>query len=111
MYDRDSQTLRRDEEQLRQSAVAKANEWTAAQAARLDTTPEVIPEAIRERAWLPEQIEVARSKYQLEDEPPQLEAVFEWIDILIAKRCKAKARAKGDTAMAVAFNKAKDRAA
>ncbi len=38
MFERDSQTLRRDEEQLRQSAVAKANEWTAAQAARLDTT-------------------------------------------------------------------------
>jgi hypothetical protein len=32
MYDRDSQTLRRDEEQLRQSAVAKAERWTAEQA-------------------------------------------------------------------------------
>ncbi len=32
MYDRDSQTLRRDEEQLRQSAVAKAERWTESQA-------------------------------------------------------------------------------
>ena len=47
MYDRDSQTLRRDEEQLRQSAVVKAERWTAGQATRLGMTPEVILEAVR----------------------------------------------------------------
>ena len=68
MYDRDSQTLRRDEEQLRQSAVAKADESTEGQAARLDTTPEEILEAVR-RGWLPEQIEGVTSKYALEGHP------------------------------------------
>jgi hypothetical protein len=107
MYDRDSQTLRRDEEQLRQSAVA--NEWTEGQATRLDTTPEVILEAIR-RGWFPEQIEAVTSRYALEDNPPLLEGVPEWTDILIAKQCRAKARAK-DTAMALAYREAKNRAA
>ncbi len=65
----------------------------------------------RARGWLPGQIEVVSSKYALEGNPPPLEDVSEWIDILIAKQCRAKVRAKGDTAMAVAFNKAKDRAA
>ena len=110
MYDRDSQTLRRDEEQLRQSAMMKANEWTAGQAARLQTTPAVILAAILRGPWLPEQIEVVTSKYALEGHPPPLEDVPEWIDILVAKQCRAKARAK-DTAMAVAYQKAKDRAA
>ena len=64
----------------------------------------------RGRGWFPEQIEVVSSKYRLEGHPPPLEGVPEWTDILIAKQCRAEARAK-DTAMAVAFNKAKDRAA
>ncbi len=46
----------------------------------------------------------------LEDNPPLLEGVPEWIDILIAKQCKAKARLK-DTSMVMAYHKAKDRAA
>ncbi len=110
MYERDSQTLRRDEEQLRQSAVMKAERWTAAQAARLQTTPEVILEIVR-HGWLPEQIEVVSSRYALEDHTPPLEGVSEWIDILIAKRTKAKARTKGDTAMALAYRRARNRAA
>ncbi len=72
MYECDSQTLRRDEEQLRQSAVAKAERWTAAQAARLDTLPEAILETVL-RGWLPEQIEAVTSRYALEDHPPPLE--------------------------------------
>ena len=59
---------------------------------------------------LPEQIEVVSSKYALEGNSPPLEDVPEWIDMLIAKRTKAKARAK-DTAMALAYGKAKRRAA
>ncbi len=60
---------------------------------------------------LPEHIEAVSSRYALEGNPPLLEDVPEWIDILVAKQCRSKARTKGDTAMAVAFNKAKDRAA
>ncbi len=65
----------------------------------------------RGRGWLPEHIEGVSSRYALEGNPPPLEDVSEWIDILIGKQCRAKARAKGETAMAVAFNKAKDRVA
>ena len=72
-------------------------------------TPAVILEAVR-RGWLPEQVERVSSKYVLEDHPPPLEDVSEWIDMLLAKQCRAKARAK-DTAMALAFGKAKNRAA
>ena len=75
----------------------------------MNTTPEVILEAVR-RSWLPEQIEGVSSKYVLEGHPPPLEDVLDWIDILIAKQCRAEARAK-DTAMALAFGKAKNRAA
>ena len=60
----------RDQEAARKAEVAKANEWTAAQAARLDTSPGVIVEAIRERYWLPPQIEEVTNRYTLEDEPP-----------------------------------------
>ena len=45
----------------------------------------------RGRGWLPEQIEVVSSKYALEGNPPPLEDVPEWIDILIEKQCRAKA--------------------
>jgi hypothetical protein len=55
---------------------------------------------------LPEQIEGVSSKYALEGQPPPLEDVPEWTDILIAKRTKARAKS-GPTALAVAFNKAK----
>ena len=72
MYERDSQTLRRDEEQLRQSA-------------RLGMTPEVILETVR-LGWLPEQIEGVSSKHALEGQPPPLEDVSEWIDMLLAKQ-------------------------
>ncbi len=61
----------------------------------------------RGRGWLPEQIEGVESKYALEGNPPPLEDVLEWIDVLIAKQC----RAKGDTTMATAYRKAKRRAA
>ena len=53
-------------EDARLAAVARAERWTARQAARLDTSPETILEAIR-RAWLPEDIEGVSSKYRLED--------------------------------------------
>ena len=86
--------------------MAKSQAWTEGQAARLDTTPEEILEAVR-RGWLPEQIEAVSSKYALEGHPPPLEDVLEWTDILIAKQCKAKARAKGDTAMALAYSPSK----
>ncbi len=75
----------------------------------MQTSPEEILEAVR-RGWLPEDIEGVSSKYALEGSPPPLEDVFEWVDILVAKQCKAKARAK-DTAMVTAYRKAKARAA
>ena len=59
--------------------------------------------------WVPEQIEGVSSKYALEGHPPPLEDVPEWIDILVAKQCKAKANS-GPTALAMAYRKAKDRA-
>ncbi len=75
MYERDSQTLRRDEEQLRVAVVAKDKAWTENQAARLDVTPDEIMEAVR-LGWLPEQIEGVSSKYALEGHPPPLESVL-----------------------------------
>ncbi len=86
-----------------------AERWTAGQATRLGMTPAVILETVR-RGWLPEQIEVVTSKYALEGHPPPLEDVFEWVDILGAKQCTAKARAK-DTALALAYHEAKGMAA
>ena len=83
-----------------------AERWTAGQAARLQTMPEAILKAIRRGPWLPDQIEGVESKYALEGNPPPIEDVPEWIDVLIAKQCRAKARAL-DTAMAVAYQKAK----
>ena len=59
-------------ETARLAAVAKADRWTAGQAVRLDTTPEVILDAVR-RGWLPDDIEATRSKYALEGNPPELE--------------------------------------
>ncbi len=90
-----------------------AEGWTIGQAARLDTTPEAILEAIRRGPWLPEQLEQVRSKYALEGDPPQLQGVESWVDAAIEKRAKAKARARpeGPTAMAAAYQKAKRRAA
>ncbi len=73
--------------------------------------PAVILEAIRRGPWLPEQIEGVSSKYALEGNPPELVGVEPWVDAAIEKRAKAKARAKGDTAMAAAYQKAKRRAA
>ncbi len=64
----------------RTAAVAKAERWTDRQAWRLNTTPEVILEAVRERAWLPEQIEGVSSRYALEDHPPSLAGVEPWMD-------------------------------
>ena len=57
----------RYDEAARKAAVAKAERWTELQAARLDTSPEVILEAIRRGPWLPDQIEGVSSKYALED--------------------------------------------
>lgn len=42
--------------------------------------PEAILEAIRERAWLPEQIEGVESRYALENHPPPPEGVEPWMD-------------------------------
>ena len=61
--------------------------------------------------WLPEQVEGVESKYALEYRPPNLQDVEPWIDAAIEKRAKAKDRAKGDTTMAAAYQKAKDHAA
>ncbi len=74
MYERDSQVLGRETEALRTAAVSKSERWTAGQAARLNTTPAVILEAVR-RGWLPEGIEAISSKYALEGHPPPLERV------------------------------------
>lgn len=78
----------------------KAEHWTKSHAARLGTTPQVVLEAIRERAWLPEQIVRVTSRYALEGKPPPLEGVPDWIDA----RIKAKT---GPTALPVAFDTAK----
>ena len=78
----------------------KAEHWLVRQAARLDTTPQVILKAIRERAWLPEQIVKVTSRYALEGKPPPLEGVPDWIDA----RIKAQT---GPTTLAVALYKAR----
>ena len=70
----------------------------------------MILEAIRERAWLPEQIEGVSSKYTLEGSPPQLQDVPEWIDRGIERKVMA-AKPTGPTALATAYQKAKNRAA
>ncbi len=67
----------RDQEAARVAAVAKAEGWTIGQAARLDTTPEAILEAIRRGPWLPAHIEVTESKYALEDDPPLCAEIIE----------------------------------
>ncbi len=74
---------------------------------------EVILEAVRERAWLPEQIEGVSSKYALENHPPPLEGVESWVDAKIDRKAKGTARtkAKGETNMAAACQKARNRAA
>jgi hypothetical protein len=77
------------DEMARRKAVERAKAWTAGQSARLDTSPEAILEAVR-LDWLPEQIEGVSSKYALECHPPPFEDVPEWMDVLIAKRAKAK---------------------
>ncbi len=77
------------DETARLAAIAKAERWTDWQAWRLNTTPEVILEAVRERAWLPEQIEGVSSKYALEDDPPPLEGVEPWMDRKPKIRCAA----------------------
>ncbi len=69
MTDMDFQTLRGDEERLRQSAVERANRWTEREAARLGVSPENILEAIK-RGWLPTDIQEVTNRYALEDHPP-----------------------------------------
>ncbi len=61
-------------------AGAKAERWTDRQAWRLNTRPAVILEAIREHAWLPEQIEGVSSQYRLEDHPPLCTEIVEAIE-------------------------------
>lgn len=96
----------------RVAAVEKAEAWTAAQAARLQTNCDFILEAIRERCWLPEQIEKVTSRYSLVGIPPTLTGVEGWVDAKIIRDRTAKARAASHpTAMAVALRKANDRAA
>ena len=79
--------------------VAKKAETLRVKVRELEETLGYLREAWSTPPWLPEQIEAVTSKYALEGHPPSLEDVPEWTDILIAKKCKAKARAK-DTAMA-----------
>ncbi len=74
------------DEAARTATVAKAERWTGRQAWRLNTAPEVILEAVRERAWLPAQIEEVTSKYQLEDDPPELVGVEPWFDAAIDRK-------------------------
>ena len=45
----------------------------------------MILEVIRDRVWLPEDIEAISSKYALEGHPPPLEGVPEWIDAKIRR--------------------------
>ncbi len=73
----------------------------------------MILEAIRERVWLPEQIEKVTSRYALEGGPLPLEGVEPWIDRAIDRRAKALvAKAKpSTTALAAAYRKARDRVA
>ena len=80
MFGREGVRVERDQEAARVAAVQKARRWTAGQAARLNTSPVAILEAIRRGPWLPEQLEQVRSKYALEDHPPPLEGVEPWMD-------------------------------
>ena len=68
MFEREGMRVGRDQEQARKAAVEHADAWVAGQAARLQTTPAMILDAVR-RGWLPEQIEGVTSKYALEDGP------------------------------------------
>ncbi len=99
----------RDQEAARKAAVAKANAWTLGQAARLEVMPKEILAAVS-RGWLPEDIAAAPNKYALEDDPPQLRGVEQWVDAEIDRKARAAARRArgemGDTAMAEAFRQA-----
>ncbi len=53
--------------------VARAERWTAGQAERLGTTPEVILDAVL-RGWMPPEIEKAETRYHLEGAPASAEA-------------------------------------
>ena len=68
MYDGGGVRVGRDQEQARKAALNSGERWTLAQAARLQTSPAVILDAVR-WGWLPEQIEGVTSKYALEDGP------------------------------------------
>ena len=48
---------------------AAAAAWTAAQAARLDVTPEAIEATIR-RGWLPDEVDAVETATELLCEPP-----------------------------------------
>ena len=103
--------LGKGEELARVEAVEQANRWTAGQAARLQTTPEVLTAAIL-RGWLPENIEAASSRFALEYKPPPLPGVsFRDSNMIDRKARAAVRRAKGNTAMALAYREAKSRAA
>lgn len=65
----------------RTAAVAKASRWTARQAIRLCTSPEEILAAVR-RGWLPELLEQATSRYQLENNPPLCDEIHRTIEII-----------------------------
>ncbi len=66
-------------ERERLAAVAKAERWTAGQAARLGTSPDEILEVVR-RGWLPEQIEGVSSKYAVEGNPPLCAEIHQGIE-------------------------------
>ena len=69
MYDGGGMRVGRDQEQAREAAVEHADAWTRGQAARLQTSPAVILDAIK-RGWLPENIQEVTSRYAFEDAPP-----------------------------------------
>ena len=110
-------------ENNRRAAAEHAGAWTRAQAARLETTPAVILEAVS-RGWLPSMIEDVTSRYTLEDVPLSADlrdgaALIRTAPVTKVRRTKrmtafddyekelATEKKQGPTAMALAMHNAK----
>lgn len=100
-HDHDSQRLDESSARNRRHYVRQAQTWTRQQAERLKATEAEILSAIK-RGWLPEHIEAVSSRYHLESLPPALPDVPVHVDHRIAQTAAA-----GDTAVGVAFRKAR----